>query len=65
MANNGDKNTRYFHIRALMRRRKNLIKFLKKANGDIIDDLVELEEETTQFYKDLYTSEEVSNMRRK
>ena len=58
----GDKNSRFFHLRATMRRRKNLIKSLHNADGDIINSIDQLETMATQFYKELYTSEGVSNM---
>lgn len=58
----GDKNTHFFHLQASMRRRKNLIKSLARANGGGVDDPNELEAVTIQFYKDLFTSKGVSNM---
>lgn len=45
-----------------MRRRKNLIKSLQNSNGDVISNINELEEMATQFYKDLFTSDGVTNM---
>lgn len=45
-----------------MRRRKQLIKSLQKGNGDIITKINELEDITTLFYPELYTSEGVNNM---
>lgn len=47
----GDKNTKYFQMRASMRRRKNKIKSLTKPDGQIVDDENEVEGMTTDFYK--------------
>lgn len=43
---------------------KNIIKSLKNGNGDVIAEINELEEMTTQFYSELYTSHGVSNMQK-
>src|SRR3954465_8490337 len=53
----GDKNTKFFHMRASMRRKKNMIKSLKNALGVVVDDPVVLREMAMDFYKSLYTSE--------
>jgi hypothetical protein len=58
----GDKNTKYFQQRASMRRRKNRITALAKPDGQLTEDVAELESMTTEFYKDLYTSEGCTNM---
>ena len=39
-----------------------VIKSLARANGGVIDNQVELEVVTTQIYKELFTSEGMSNM---
>lgn len=58
----GDKNTRFFHLRASQRRRRNLISKLKRADGSVIDIPQEMGNITTAFYKDLYRSEGIMNM---
>lgn len=58
----GDRNTKNFHLRASMRRKKNMIKALSNSLGVQVDDPVELKELVSNFYKDLYTSEGVLNM---
>ncbi|XP_073367662.1 uncharacterized protein [Aegilops tauschii subsp. strangulata] len=58
----GDSNTKYFQQRASMRRRKNRIKTLARPDGQLIEDVAELEGMTTEFYKGLYTSEGCNNM---
>lgn len=39
----GDKNTHFFHLRASMRHRKNLIKSLQKPDGQLTDDPTEMQ----------------------
>ena len=58
----GDKNTYFFHLRASRRRRKNQIKALQKLNGELTDNVLEMENMSTSFYQELYTSEGVHNM---
>ena len=58
----GDKNTRFFHLRASQRRRKNKITKLRKPDGQFTEDVRELSNLAMSFYKDLYRSEGVENM---
>lgn len=58
----GDKNTKYFHLRATMIRRKNLVASLQAENGDLITNISDLERMITDFYWKLYKSEGVTNM---
>lgn len=58
----GDKNTIFFHMRASMRRKKNMIKSLSSALGIMVDDPAELKDLVSNFYKNLYTSEGVTGM---
>lgn len=58
----GDKNTKFFHLRATMRRRKNLIKSLQNDNGDIVSNIDELDDMATLFYSNHFSSEGVNNM---
>ena len=60
----GDKNTYFFHLRASRRRRKNKIKSLQDEQGQVIEDPAGMEELTTAYYKELYTSEGVHDMER-
>jgi hypothetical protein len=59
----GDKNTRFFHLRASQRRRDNKIVILKKQNGQLTENEAEMSSMTTNFYKHLYTSEGTVNMK--
>jgi hypothetical protein len=58
----GDKNSKFFHQRASMRKRKNLIKSLTRSDGQVIEDKEEMMAMTLEFYKNLYTSEGVHDM---
>ena len=58
----GDKNTKFFHLRASIRRKKNMIKALQHSLGILTNDPDELKAMVQQFYETLYTSEGVNNM---
>ena len=58
----GDKNTRFFHLRASLRRKKNKISKLKRPDGQVTEDADEMSKLATMFYKNLYSSEGVSDM---
>ena len=58
----GDRNTRFFHLRASQRRKRNMIKALANSLGVIIDDPGALRSMVSDFYKSLYTSEGVNKM---
>ena len=58
----GDKNTRFFHLRASQRRRRNQITKLRRPDGEITENEVEMGALASVFYKDLYTSEGTEDM---
>lgn len=59
----GDKNTRFFHLRASqLRKKKNRITRLRKLDGQSMKDSHELRNLATTFYRDIYTSIGVGNM---
>jgi hypothetical protein len=58
----GDKNTRFFHLRASQRKKKNKITKLKKEDGSVTEDASKMGSVTTRFYKNLYRSEGTSDM---
>ena len=60
----GDKNTRFFHLRASQRRNKNRISRLKKPDGQFTKNEEEMGAMATEFYKTLYNSEGTSGMDR-
>ena len=53
----GDWNTRFFHLRASQRRRRNKISKLKMANGSFTGDEAVMDSMMTEFYRSLYTVE--------
>lgn len=57
-----DKNTRFFHLRASLRQKKNMIRALQNSLGVLVEDPVELKVLANEFYQDLYTSEGVHDM---
>lgn len=52
----GDRNTRYFHVMASIRRRKNNIEYLKEGEH-MIEDPTEIKMAATNFFKNLFTEE--------
>ncbi|XP_044336269.1 uncharacterized protein [Triticum aestivum] len=58
----GDRNTHFFHLQASMRRPKNPIKALQKQDGQLTEDLTEMQQLAQEFYKNLYTSEGVEGV---
>lgn len=54
----GDRNTKFFHTQAIVRRRRNKVHGLLLSNGDWCTDLLVLKEETISFFKDLFSSQE-------
>lgn len=58
----GDRNTRFFHLRASQRRKRNMIKALANSLGVLTEDPGELKALVNDFYKSLYTSEGVAGM---
>jgi hypothetical protein len=50
----GDKNTQKNHLRASQRKKKNKISKLKRPGGSVTEDVHEMGNATTAFYKSLY-----------
>lgn len=59
----GERNTRFFHLSTLVRRRRNRITRLMDDHGQWIEDDYTLRAMVRSFYLRLYTSEQVSNCR--
>jgi hypothetical protein len=58
----GDRNTRFFHMRASRRKKKNRISRLKRSDGSYTEDQQEMGLLTRDFYTTLYRSEGVVGM---
>ncbi|KAF7844993.1 ribonuclease H [Senna tora] len=57
----GDRNTKYYHTKAIARRRRNKILMLKDENDEWTEDLMEIKNIITTFYKALFRKEEETN----
>ena len=58
----GDRNMRFFHLRASRRKKKNRIVSLLRHDGSLTDDQLELSQMATDFYNNLYSTEGTSGM---
>ena len=58
----GDRNTRFFHLRASQRRRRNRISKLKKPDGTVTVNEEEMGAMVTDFFLTLYTTEGTTDM---
>ena len=58
----GDKNTKFFHLRASLRRKKNMIRALQNSLGVLVEDPVELRALANNFYQKLYSTEGVQDV---
>ncbi|MCH82315.1 hypothetical protein A2U01_0003117, partial [Trifolium medium] len=50
----GDRNTRYYNLKTINRRRRNNIVMLKNDHGEWIEDNVQLQELVNKYYKQLF-----------
>jgi len=57
----GDRNTRYYHLKVVTRRRRNNILMLRDEEGQWIDDTSRLKGMVNDFYKKLFTKDHVSS----
>lgn len=53
----GDRNTKYFQRKATWRRKKNSITKLKDESGNWVEDKKGIQDLTTRFFKNLYTTD--------
>ncbi|WJX64016.1 hypothetical protein P8452_48843 [Trifolium repens] len=56
----GDRNTRYYHLKTVKRRRQNNILMLKDEQGQWIDKEDQLQDLANEFYKKLFTDTQIS-----
>lgn len=50
----GDMNTRYYHLKAMTRKRKNQIVMLRGANGELIENCNEVKKMVNDYYQLLF-----------
>lgn len=55
----GDRNIKYYHTTTMVRRRKNKIEALKDDDGSWIMQSLELEKLATEYYRKLYSMDDV------
>lgn len=53
----GDRNTKYFHMSMLIRRRRNRIEMLRNEEGEWVSDSTELKNLAVNHYKELFSSD--------
>ncbi|KAF7831289.1 ribonuclease H [Senna tora] len=53
-----DRNTKYYHAKAINRRRRNKILMLKKEDGSWTEDLEEIKDIVVSFYKSLFKEDQ-------
>jgi hypothetical protein len=58
----GDKNTRFFHLRASQRKKKNRVSELLMADGTTITDESDMGRAAHEFYHQLYSAEDISGL---
>lgn len=58
----GDRNTKFFHTSTIIRRRRNRIEMLKNDDGEWISNVQELEKLAIEYYRRLYSMEDVDEM---
>jgi hypothetical protein len=58
----GDNNTKIFHQKASMRKRRNKIEQLSKADGSVTEDVEEMRGMANDFFNSLYEAEGTYNM---
>ncbi|KAK1619202.1 hypothetical protein QYE76_024719 [Lolium multiflorum] len=58
----GDRNTRFFHMRASKRKKRNRISRLRRQDGSFTEDPDELRLMAREFYDTLYTSEQTAGV---
>jgi DNA-binding NtrC family response regulator len=56
----GDRNTRYYHLKTVNRRRKNNVIMLKNEQGQWVDQVEELQGMATNFYMKLFSNNQIN-----
>jgi hypothetical protein len=56
----GDRNTKYYHLKTINRRRRNNVIMLKNDSGQWVEDVGQIHTLATDFYKDLFSDVHMS-----
>ncbi|WJX47132.1 hypothetical protein P8452_33857 [Trifolium repens] len=56
----GDRNTKYYHLKTVNRRRRNNIVMLKDVNGQWVEDVDQLQKLASDFYKNLFSHDQLT-----
>lgn len=57
---NGDRNTRYFHTRTIVRRRKNRVKMIRNPEGEWIDDVEVIKSMAADYYINIFKEDNLN-----
>lgn len=58
--NDGDRNTRYYHVRTISRRRRSKVEMLKGEDGEWVEDLISIKAMVVQYFNSLFKREVLS-----
>ncbi|KAB5545180.1 hypothetical protein DKX38_013292 [Salix brachista] len=56
----GDRNTHFFHLSTIIRRRKNKIEGLQNTNGDWVSDMCGMKDIVVNYFQELFSNSEMS-----
>ncbi|MCH82272.1 hypothetical protein A2U01_0003073 [Trifolium medium] len=56
----GDRNTKYYHLKTVDRRRKNNILMLKDSNGQWVEDTAQLQQAANEFYMNSFSDDQLT-----
>ncbi|KAB5569276.1 hypothetical protein DKX38_003069 [Salix brachista] len=56
----GDRNTHFFHLSTIIRRRKNKIEGLQNTNGDWVSDMCGMKDIVVNYFHELFSNSEMS-----
>ncbi|GAU34270.1 hypothetical protein TSUD_321160 [Trifolium subterraneum] len=56
----GDRNTKYYHLKTINRKRRNNVNMLKNDSGQWVDDVFQIRNLATDFYRRLFADNQIS-----
>ncbi|KAJ6341151.1 hypothetical protein OIU78_009342 [Salix suchowensis] len=60
LSREGDRNTHFFHLSTIIRRRKNKIEGLQNTNGDWVSDMCGMKDIVVNYFQELFSTSEMS-----